>query len=197
MTARRFMMSAGGNKSWQYLGNRFGTSATTISLPVTAQAGDLALLLYVHTGGNRVLPSGWSWLYSGSTVPRHCYKVCAGGETSVAMPNDTSGGIGSMMMFRPSGGSAYLNSSVYVDPPASTSVTAAPTPSLIVGTCATAVAATFAKTVPSGYSTNSEYTAGPALHQGYRFAEAGSSASYLIDASAGTDRQVLACFGIS
>lgn len=183
-------------KGWTYVGSAAATSGASISFPSAAQAGDLAVVVYVHSAGNRVLPSGYSWLYEGSTIPRHCYKLCAGGETSVAKPNDSTG-IGSMMLFRPRGGGAYLSSSQFSEPPASVTVEAPGSPSLIIGACATAAPATFTKTVASGYVTNTEYTSNPSLHQGYHIVTVGASGAYRIAASAGTPRQVMACFGIS
>lgn len=198
------MMPPTAGKRWSYLGvGSIAVNSSTIPFPATASAGDLAILVYSQsTGYTRVLPSGYSWLYSANTVPHHCYKVCAGGETSAPSPGNspTLDGRGAVMLFRAIGGTPSFDSSYYDAPAASRSVTTpAGSPALVIGASARpgVIAVGFQKTVPGDYVTAIENNTGLAFHGGYRFAQASDTASYFIGPNYSNIRQVMACFAIT
>ncbi len=187
-------------RDWLYVGTGSVSSAATISFPTTALAGDLAIVVYVHSDGSESLPSGYSWIYSGDFTPRHCYKVCAGGESSVDKPN-TGGGGGAVILVRPVGGTAFLAHSYFDAPPATRSVTAYTlSKSLIVGACATAADVDASLSTPGSYTTRVSYrTEGgraTSLHAGTNIVDPGTVANYTLDLPYGTPRQVIGVFGV-
>lgn len=188
-----------GRRSWEYLGVGAATPGATLNFPTTAADGDLAVCVYVHTKGSPVLPNDWSWIYPYDSIPRHCYLVCAGGESFVAKPDSGTGG-GAVMLFRPHGGKARFVRQYFDSPPAVRSVQSGDSASLVIGACATASNATPSLTVPAGYVT--AYAGKPngvsqaTLHGGFKFAAPSIAENYKLDLPAGTPRQVIGVFDI-
>lgn len=142
LTSRMLMMGSPA-RTWVYIGVVKDQTAATLNFPSTAQSGDVAFIIGA-SNASLSTPSGWT-----QVAGQYYYKVCTGGETSVASPGQ---GTCSwyVLLFRPIGGVATLTSSATFSGTQSYALT--DTPSLVVlGRGQAGTAATFTPTFDAGY----------------------------------------------
>lgn len=147
-------------KRWELVGVSAFQTGATIAFPSTAQAGDVAILSCTGTGSTT--PSGWTQINAGSA--NHWYRLCSGGESSVA--SAVTGGGGAVTLFRPKGGPASFYTSVS-DFPQTNRTIALPAASacLIVGTGHNSASVSWSgdPVMPLPYTTHIQVSTNPAL----------------------------------
>lgn len=176
---------------WEFIGAGALSTTTTVSLPATAQAGDLAVFCAsVDASGSP--PSGWTLLASGSNL--QAYKVCAGGETSATWSRlFTSKAC--ILLFRPVGGAATLYAGATDSPVANRSMSAGASPSLIVAIGNYASEQTWSPTLPGSWNVVQNVTTAPALYVAWRLMEPGESTGTMN--FGGSVRQTFGIWGIT
>ena len=175
---------------WEFVGAGALSTTTTVSLPATAQAGDLAVFCAsVNSSGSP--PSGWTLLASGSTLQG--YLVCAGGETSATWTRYTTSNA-CILLFRPVGGAAALYDSATDSPVANRTMSAGAAPSLIVAIGNHSSNKTWSPTLPGSWDVVQNVTTAPALYVAWRFMEPSESTGTM---NLGGGRQTFGIWGIS
>lgn len=101
--------------------------AATLTFPSVAQAGDLALLAAASTVVGYA-PPGWSAVASGSSLVY--YRICTGGEASVARPSSSGGGV--VALFRPVSGAIFRVSGTTQSPVVTTQLDGTASPGLLI-----------------------------------------------------------------
>lgn len=183
---------------WEFVGAgpRVDGAASTVTanFPSAAQAGDLAVFCAaVSLSGT--LPAGWTQIASASSM--QAYKVCAGGETSVAYTSGSgTSSRACILLFRPVGGSTALHDGQTDSPAANRSMSAGAVPSLIVAIGNTTRTATWSPTLPGSWDAVQNVTTGPALYVAWRLMDAGESTGTMNLGGSGT-RQTFGIWGIT
>lgn len=120
-------------KNWTFLGaSSVVAEGLTITLPATAQANDLIVVLGACTTGSI---SGFTAI--SSTAANH-YKLAAGGETSISTPAAETATRFVALMYRATGGVPTLTTSATASPAASQTISlTAPAVVVVAGQCTT------------------------------------------------------------
>ncbi len=156
-------------KEWTFLGSATGVAyvGTPLSLPVTAQAGDL---IVVSGGTNASISMSGTTFGSAASCK---YIICSGGETSYSI--SSGGGAVALMMFRPQGTASLVYGTTITNASSSTSTTISSAPSgpgIYIGAFNTVNNYPASFTSPTGVSSN--YASGNgSASLGYKFISTG------------------------
>lgn len=176
---------------WEFVGAGALSTTTTVNLPATAQAGDLAVFCTsVSVSGSP--PSGFTLIASGSTL--QAYKACAGGETS-ATYSRVGDSNACILLFRSVGGSGPLHDGQTDSPAANRSMSAGSGPSVIVAIGNYTSALTWSPTLPDSWDVVQNVTTGPALYVAWRLMEPSESTGTMN--LGGSGRQTFGIWGLS
>lgn len=181
-------------KRWTLVATSTTQTATTLSFPVVANSGDLALLLWSSTVAGTA-PSGWAIMATGAST--QYYRICTGGESTVARP---ATGQGVVIILRAIGGSPSYSSGISQSPTStSQSLTSIASPGLLVSLGNSTVAVSnFALTAPgTNILTPINLTSAPALYVAIHAVDANTALTNLRVTGSGSPRQTFAIFGIS
>jgi len=92
--------------SYTFVDSSTSADSATITIPVTAQAGDIAILFDSTATGETATPSGWASIYQQNATfeTSVSYKILQSGEpgTSITGQTNTTYSVKTMLVFRPS-----------------------------------------------------------------------------------------------
>lgn len=159
-------------------------TVATMTLPSTAQAGDIVVMATSAAGSNYVSSSPAGSVEAVTGAPRVRVVRMLGGETTVSMTHSASTGLRARaMMFRPSLKNGFtVNgtfSSTTTNPAISASVASLPAIAIFAGTHTGTATGNWLVTLPSGTTSveNTAYSAAArrALFLGYKILSAGET----------------------
>lgn len=133
----------GGALSFSFVDSSTSLSAGTVTIPVTAQAGDLAVI-FDSIVGSPALPSGWTQVYQENATfdTTISYKLIQAGEPGTSVTGQNSSltySIKTMLVFRPSTTlttvtpSSVNSSGMITTTPPSQAITVTTAPAIVFG----------------------------------------------------------------
>ena len=139
----QFRKGNAGVSEYTFIASSTSTDSANITIPVTAQAGDIAILFDSTATGATATPSGWTSIYQQDAVfeTSVSYKILQNGEsgTTITGQTNTTYSLKTMVVFRPSTSITTITpSSVSASgetsaTPAQQSITVSTSPAIILG----------------------------------------------------------------